>query len=179
MTKILHIGRLHEGGLVLRYLCSSRCRHCLYACGPHRLDGEPEDSGQLQRVLDTLADRAAGARFHIGGDEPLFNLALVKEAIRGFRERGLILDYVETNSSWVRSTQQAVDVLEELADCGFSQVLVSVSPFHAEFMPPSKPRMLIEAANRVPPGGRLCGCRHFGKISRMFPKITSSTWAAF
>jgi hypothetical protein len=68
-------------------------------------------------------------------------------------ERGLILDYVETNSSWVKSLDQAESVLAGLRDIGLESVLVSVSPFHAEYIPFDKTKNLIQAANRVLPGG--------------------------
>jgi len=64
----MHIGALQGGGLVLGYRCSSRCRHCPYACGPHRRDGDGDDQA-LEQVLDLLAERGPGARYHIGRGE--------------------------------------------------------------------------------------------------------------
>ena len=151
METELNIGELYGGGLVLGYRCSSRCRHCLYGCGPHRRDGG--DAGRLDVILDELAEKAPHARYHIGGGEPFLNLTLLERAVRGLGDRGLHLEYIETNASWVVSRGQAEQALADLARVGSRCVLVSGSPFHAEFVPFSRTRDLIAAANHVLPGG--------------------------
>jgi hypothetical protein len=152
MKTTLHIGELYGGGLVLGYRCSSRCRHCLYGCGPHRRDGlgSPED---LHRVLDELAARAPHARYHIGGGEPFLEPALLEAAVVGLAERGLALDYVETNGSWARDERSARETLRHLARLGLRCILVSVSPFHAEFIPVARTRTAIRAAEAELPNG--------------------------
>ena len=137
MAHTLNIGRLLGGGIVLGYACSCRCRHCLYNAGPRRRDGKPSPEA-LSKLLDTLTERAKGARFHIGGGEPFLDLPLLKLAINGMAERGLALDYVETNAMWLTDRDKGVAVLSELASLGLRSLLVSVSPFHAEFVPPRK-----------------------------------------
>lgn len=151
METKLHIGELYGGGLVLGYGCSSRCRHCLYGCGPHRRDGGDPD--KLDAILDQLADIAPRARYHIGGGEPFLSPTLVEHAVRGLGERGLHLEYIETNASWVRSRRHAEETLAGLATAGLRCVLVSVSPFHADFVPYARTRALITAAGNVLPGG--------------------------
>jgi hypothetical protein len=146
------IGQLHGGGIVLGYRCPSRCRHCLYACGPHRRDGLPDVDG-LDRMLGLLAERAPGARYHIGGGEPFLDVGLLAHAVEGMASRGLALDYVETNASWATSRGRAEELLGELAAVGLERVLVSVSPFHAEFVSPRRTRSCIAAAERILSGG--------------------------
>jgi len=153
MGDVLRIGPLHGGGLVLGYRCPSRCRHCLYGAGPRRRDGAPPDEGALEALLDELARRGPHARYHIGGGEPFLDKTLLRRAIDGLRRRGLVLEYVETNASWVTSARQAEEILDELAEVGLDCVLVSLSPFHAEFVPPRRTMTLIEAAQRVLRGG--------------------------
>lgn len=153
MSGRLEIGPLHGGGLVLGYRCSSRCRHCLYACGPHRRDGEGDDGEALERILDALARRARRASFHIGGGEPFLDVDRLERAIGGLGARGLQLDYVETNASWVRDGAHAARVLSRLRDAGLGCLLVSVSPFHAEHVPRARTLALIEAARRELAGG--------------------------
>ncbi|MDJ0766131.1 MAG: radical SAM protein [Myxococcota bacterium] len=160
MVDSLTVGPLVGGGLVLGYACPSMCRHCLYACGPHRKDGKPT-LRELEGILDLLAERAPNARYHIGGGEPLLDRALLRRAIMGMRDRGLSLEYVETNAAWVSSPQQAVEVLAELESIGLRCVLVSVSPFHAEHIPFQKTRTLIEAARRVLPSGAFVWIQEF------------------
>ncbi|MGC4114874.1 MAG: hypothetical protein QM765_09765 [Myxococcales bacterium] len=149
----LRIGELEGGGLVLGYRCPSRCRHCLYACGPHRTDGLAADEPSFEQVLDLLAARGPRARYHIGGGEPFLDLGLLRRSIAGLRRRRLALDYVETNAAWVRDGEHARATLADLAELGLRQVLVSLSPFHAEFVPLQKTEALIAAAEAVLPEG--------------------------
>jgi hypothetical protein len=163
MALTLHIGELHGGGLVLGYRCPSRCQHCLYGCGPHRRDGEPEDRDALERVLDLMAERGPRARFHIGGGEPFLDLGRLEQAVEGLLRRGLALDYVETNAMWVRDAEHADATLQRLAERGLQCLLVSLSPFHAEQVPLSRTLRLIESAERVLPGGAFVWIPEFAR----------------
>jgi len=152
-TPSLTIGPLVGGGLVLGYRCLSRCRHCLYDAGPWRRDGIPADEAALDALLDQLAARAPRARYHIGGGEPFLDPELLLRAVAGMGRRGLALDYVETSAAWVRGADHADGALEALAAEGLGCVLVSLTPFHAEFIAPERTLALIEAAERVRPRG--------------------------
>ena len=149
----LTIGPLLGGGVVLGYRCSSRCRHCLYSCGPHRRDGALPEGARLETLLDLLADGGPRAAYHIGGGEPFLDLDLLEQVIAGMSARGLALEYVETNASWVRDARQAGEVLGRLGEAGLGCLLVSLSPFHAEFVPLERTLTLIDVANRQLPGG--------------------------
>lgn len=153
MTETLTIGPLQGGGLVLGYRCPSRCRHCLYDAGPHRHDGLPGSPEALEALLDLLAERGPHARYHVGGGEPFLDLELLGRAVAGMTRRGLALDYVETNAAWVKDSDHAQGVLAELRKQGLGCVLVSLSPFHAEFIPLEKTLALIDVAERTLPGG--------------------------
>jgi hypothetical protein len=157
---VLRIRRLHAGGLNLGYRCSSRCRHCLYACGPHRRDG----AGKLEPVLDALAERAPHAVYHVGGGEPFLDRDLLAAVLDGFHDRGLNLDYVETNASWVRGQAHARRVLEECRGRGLRGLLISVSLFHAEFVPPGRTLDLVDAAYQVFPRGVIVWLPHFLRL---------------
>lgn len=163
MSARLQIGALQGGGIVLGYRCPSRCRHCLYACGPHRDDGKPTPA-ELDELLDRLADRAPRARYHIGGGEPVLDRELLEQAISGLAERGLVLDYVETNAAWVQDDDQARQVLRALRGAGLRQVLVSASPFHAEYIAPGRTLTLIAAAEELLPCGALVWIPEFVEL---------------
>jgi len=153
MPATLTIPPLLGGGLVLGYRCPSRCRHCLYDAGPERRDGLPESPEALEALLDLLAERGPNARYHIGGGEPFLDLELLTRAVVAMSRRGLALDYVETNAAWVKDGDHAAGVLTELRHHGLRCVLVSLSPFHAEFIPLDRTLALIEAAEGSLPGG--------------------------
>lgn len=165
----LTIPALRGGGLVLGYRCSSRCRHCLYACGPHRRDGGPPAGQGPEPLLELLAERAPRASFHIGGGEPFLDLELLQQVIEGMHQRGLRLEYVETNASWVKNARQAGEVLQRLRGAGLACVLVSLSPFHAEFIPLQRTLALIEAANHTLPGGAFVWIQGFIEDLRDHP----------
>ena len=169
-TQQLTIPALSGGGLVLGYRCSAQCRHCLYGCGPHRSDGKPNSSEELQKVIKLLANKAPHASYHIGGGEPFLNFPILKEAIGLMRDNGLQLDYVETNSSWVKNKEETVDRLRELSQVGLRCVLVSLSPFHAEYVPLEKTLTLIAAAQETLAGGAFVWMSHFMNDLAAFPK---------
>ena len=152
-TPSLTIGPLMGGGIVLGYRCPSRCRHCLYACGPHRRDGLLTHGERLDDLLDLLAERGPRAAYHIGGGEPFKDLDLLEQVIAGMSARGMALEYVETNAAWVKDARHASDVLRRMRGAGLGCALVSLSPFHAEFIPYERTLALIEAANQELPGG--------------------------
>ena len=158
---MLSIPNLIGGGLVLGYRCAAKCRHCLYGCGPHRSDGKPRAKNELDKVISLLAKKAPRASYHIGGGEPFLDYPLLKDAIRLMREKGLRLDYVETNASWVTDRSGAVENLAKLRRVGLKCVLVSLSPFHAEYVPLFKTLTLIEAAQETLAGGAFVWMSHF------------------
>jgi len=152
-ARSLTIPRLQAGGLNLGYRCSSHCRHCLYACGPHRRDGLPDSPDALHSLLDELKSRAPLASFHIGGGEPFLDVDLLSSVLEGLSDRGLLFDYVETNASWVLSESHARATLERLRALGLNGLLVSASHFHAEFTKPRKTLALIAVARQILAGG--------------------------
>ncbi len=152
MSDSLRIGELVGGGLVLSYRCDARCRHCLNACGPHRTDGQGTGEEAPEAILDQLAERGPRARYFIGGGEPFLQLARLRATVAGMRRRGLQLDYVETSASWAVDDAHAVEVLTGLAEVGLDQVMVSLSPFHAEHIPVLKPTSVINASRVLPRG---------------------------
>ena len=158
---MLTIPQLTGGGLIHGYRCSAKCRHCLYGCGPHRSDGKPQSVNELDEVISLLAKKAPRASYHIGGGEPFLNLQILKEAIRLMTEKGLGLDYVETNASWVIDKEKTASTLSSLRQVGLQCALVSLSPFHAEYIPLSKTLTLIEAAQETLAGGAFVWMSHF------------------
>ncbi|RCK79954.1 MAG: Radical SAM domain protein [Candidatus Ozemobacter sibiricus] len=175
----LFIGDLHGGGLVLSWRCGSQCRHCLYGCGPHRQDGAPADEAAWEALLDHLARIAPRAVWHIGGGEPFLHLQRLKSTVAGLARRRLRLEYVETNASWVQDQAQAERVLGELRELGLGTVLVSLSPFHAEFVPHGRTRLLIRAAENVLPGGAFVWIPEFAHdLAEVDPQAKLS-WRAF
>lgn len=147
MAPRLTINRLHSGGLITNYYCTSRCRHCLYRCSPWwPKEYISEDSARE----NCIAIRSLGCRsVHIGGGEPLLKPDQLLRILETAFETGVGIDYVETNSSWYHDHDSATEILENLLTRGVLTLLVSISPLHNEFIPFYKVKAVIEACREV------------------------------
>mgnify|MGYP000270533098 FL=1 len=143
----LRIPRLLSGGLITNYACPSRCRHCLYNCGPSR-SRDYIDPDTAERLLSTI--RAAGCpAVHLGGGEPLLDPEGLGRVLRRMPRAGIGLEYVETNGSWFRDEETSAAMLRDLREQGLHTLLVSVSPFHNERIPFERINGAIQAARRA------------------------------
>ncbi len=139
----LHFRRLQSGGLITNYYCSSQCRHCLYCSSPrwpkHYL--KPDVARSLMKTIQTLGCGSV----HIGGGEPFLDpdglLAVLETAL----DLGMGIDYVETNASWCVDVSKAVDLLKACRKRGLRTLLISISPFHNEFIPFIRVKRLMVA----------------------------------
>jgi hypothetical protein len=146
MTKpMLSIDRLDSGGLITNYYCSSRCKHCLYACGPSR-EKLYIDEITAERSLRKI--KALGCTsIHIGGGESFLNVEGLKKVLEIAAGLGVIVEYVETNSSWYLDKESACRILLSLKTRGLDTLLISMSPFHNEYIPFYKVKGVLEACN--------------------------------
>ena len=86
---------------------------------------------------------------HIGGGEPLLRPTALEQVLDASAEAGVSIDYVETNSSWFKDPDSAIQILTRLRRHGLRTLLVSISPFHNEFVPFSKVKGVIEASQQA------------------------------
>jgi len=84
----------------------------------------------------------------VGGGEPLLRPDKLKEILGAAARAGISIEYVETNSSWFGDLESAIELLSDLRAKGLRMLLVSISPFHNEFIPFSKVTGVIEACNK-------------------------------
>ncbi len=141
------IKRLVSGGLITNYFCSSRCRHCLYNCSPH-WEKQYTRPQTAEDNLHTIR-RLGCASVHIGGGEPLLRPEALGDVLQIARKVGVAVEYVETNSSWFKDPDSAMAILLKLRQQGLQTLLVSISPFHNEFIPFSRIQGVIEVARRA------------------------------
>ena len=150
IEKQFAIKHLISGGLITNYYCTSACKHCLYACSPH-WKKEYITQEAAAEIMTTI--RSLGCRsIHIGGGEPFLNFEGLLNVARVAQDIGMGIDYIETNSSWFKDEETAISLLRQLQLCGVSQLLVSISPFHNEFIPFRKVKGVLNAS-------RKCGLR--------------------
>ncbi len=141
------IDRLHSGGVITNYFCTSSCSHCLYFCSP-KWKKDYIETGMLAQILGKIRSLGCNS-IHIGGGEPFLNLSGLKVVVETCRSAGIWIEYVETNSTWYRSMDSACEVLSSLKERGLSTLLVSMSPFHNEHIPFFKVKGVMEACNAV------------------------------
>jgi hypothetical protein len=160
--RALNISRLQSGGLITNYYCTSRCGHCLYSCSPKWKKAyiDRQTTEQNFKAIQSLGCRSV----HIGGGEPFLDVHGLKRVLEAAREVHMNIDYVETNSSWFSDQESAVNLLEELGGLGLSTLLVSISPFHNQYIPFYKVKGVIAAC-------RLAGMSIFPWINDFYPEI--------
>jgi len=141
------IDRLHSGGVITNYYCTSSCGHCLYFCSP-KWKKDYIETGMLAQILGKIRGLGCNS-IHIGGGEPFLNLSGLKVVVETCRSAGILVEYVETNSVWYRSMDSACEVLSSLKERGLSTLLVSMSPFHNEHIPFFKVKGVMEACKAV------------------------------
>ena len=141
------ITQLSSGGLITNYNCTSRCRHCLYACSPKR--GKAYINTETTQAVFRCIRNLGCSGVHIGGGEPFLNPDGLINVIRIAGEEGVQIDYVETNSSWYKDPVQAGKLLTSLVNAGCSTLLISISPYHNEFIPFKKVKGVLSACRKV------------------------------
>lgn len=144
---VLHIKRLISGGIITNYFCSSKCRHCLYNSGPHRekkyIDRETAEKNL--RLVRSLSCSSV----HLGGGEPLLRPERLGEILGIAGNVGVTIEYVETNSSWFKDLESAQSILIDLRKKGLKTLLISISPFHNEYIPFYMVKGVIESCKKT------------------------------
>ncbi len=163
-AKTFQISHLVSGGLITNYYCTSRCRHCLYACNPNW----PKDYIR-QEILDENLKviKAHGCdAIHIGGGEPMLDPDGLQRVLQTARDSGVRVEYVETNSSWYTDAGRADALLSGLKSKGLYRLLISISPFHNEYIPFAKVKGVMQACERT-------GIEIFPWISSFYSEVDS------
>lgn len=143
----LTISRLQSGGLITNYHCSSKCMHCLYASSPKRTKEYIDKDNAAALFKKAMAMGCYS--LHIGGGEPLLNTGGLKQVLQAAGEQGMSIEYVETNSSWFKDHDSSCQTLEDLKQNGLATLLVSISPFHNEYIPFKKVKGVMAACRET------------------------------
>lgn len=141
------IQQLLSGGVIVNYFCTSRCRHCLYNCSPER-SRDYMDSETAEYCFGKLASLGV-CSVHIGGGEPLLRPDRLCEVLDAAQKAHVSIDYVETNSCWYRDEASACRTLERLRGKGVSCLLISISPFHLEYIPFARVLGVLKACEKT------------------------------
>ncbi len=127
-------------GLITNYRCTFRCKHCLYCSSPGII--EEIKASALFEVIDQIDHVLGSTLLHIGGGEPLIHFQLIKDIVSYLKGTRIILEYLETNGSHL--VTRTSTKLKELKDSGLDCLLISISPFHNEFIPVSHVKRIMQ-----------------------------------
>ncbi|MBN1181991.1 MAG: radical SAM protein [Bacteroidales bacterium] len=145
--KNLIIQTIFSGGIITNYYCTSRCAHCLYACSP-KWEKRYITREQARNNFKWIKDLGCYS-VHIGGGEPFLNFDGLLDVLDIANQEGIGIDYIETNSSWFVNKEKGEEQLRAIRAKGVSTLLISISPFHNEYIPLCRVKELISACQRT------------------------------
>jgi len=122
------------------------------------------------KVFALLSDKGCRS-VHIGGGEPFMNFDALIEVCKSALRHRVAVDYIETNASWYTDDKNVSQKLDALRDAGVDCLLISLDPFHNEFIPYAKVSDLLKC----------CRKNNFGtfvwqsKFERIVSKLDEST----
>ena len=127
-------------GIITNYSCNASCRHCMFASSPECSKNyiSPEMSEQVASLLEEAGTNSV----HIGGGEPFLNFNGLLCLIGALNRHNVGIDYIETNAYWCKDEDFARARLEKLKKLGVSTIMVSVDPYHLEYVPLERPLKL-------------------------------------
>jgi len=151
-----------SGGLLLSYKCTSRCRHCLYACSP-RWKADWLSVADAEAILTQLAPKLRGnyagyggvgvnQGLHFTGGEPFLNFDLLLEVTAIAHRLGIPSTFVETNGYWCTDDHSAREQLIRLKETGLQGILISANPFVVEQVPFARTRRAARISAEIFPG---------------------------
>lgn len=144
---MLKIKNLVSGGIITNYKCSSKCKHCCYSSSPNWPDDYMTPS--VAEEIFPILMRFGCYSVHIGGGEPLLKPDKILGVLEVAQRNNIDIEYIETNASWYRDESSAKAVLKELKNHGVHTLLISIDPYHNEYIPFWKVKALIRACSET------------------------------
>ena len=149
-----------SGGIFLSYKCSSKCKHCMYACSPRwKADWISRDDGEKVLVQLSNAFRESypsgfdrvglNLGLHFTGGEPFLNFGLLLDLVKIAARLQIPSTFVETNCFWSVDDETTRSKLAQLKDAGLDGILISVNPFITEYVPFERTKRAIRISEEV------------------------------
>jgi len=76
------------------------------------------------------------------------NFDKLLDVCKSAREHRVAIDYIETNASWYTDDKSVSEKLRKLQSVGVDCLLISIDPFHNEFIPYSKIKNLLKCCQK-------------------------------
>ena len=159
MTR-LPIPRPVSGGIFLSYKCSSKCKHCMYACSPNwkadwisHIDAERvlvQLSKALKKSYPSGSNQVnLNLGLHFTGGEPFLNFDLLLDLVKIAARLQIPSTFVETNCFWSIDDETTRSKLTQLKDAGLHGILISVNPFILEYVSFERTKRAIRISEEV------------------------------
>ena len=133
-------------GIIVTYKCSAACLHCCYSSSPKR-SGDYMSRETADKIF-ALLKKTGCHSVHIGGGEPFMDFEKLIEVCKSAMKHKISIDYIETNASWFTNEIMVTEKLKKLLDAGINCLLISLDPFHNEFISYEKINNLIKCCER-------------------------------
>ncbi len=134
------MNRPTASGIITNYNCTASCKHCMFASSPECENNFIDE--KTSEKIAMLLQEADARSVHIGGGEPFMNFDGLCTLIKALGKYGISIDYIETNAFWSVNEDFVNKRLEALRELGVYTIMVSVDPFHIEYIPLSRPLLL-------------------------------------
>ncbi len=136
-------------GLMLTYWCNARCASC-YVCSSPEAEGDMSVEAGLAFWEGLQNASPHGCRIHIGGGEPFGRWETLIELLRRAKVAGLEpAEAVETNAFWATDEKIISDHLAALNEAGMGRLAISSDPYHQQFVPIERVRLLARIGEEV------------------------------
>jgi len=138
-----------RAGLMLTDWCNATCACCYANCGPAgRTWMPPADAIAIWRSLAEASPH--GCRVHLTGGEVFGRFDYLLELCLAARREGLApLEAIETNGYWAEDAADVRQRLEALDAAGMGRLTVSTDPYHQQYVPIDRVRLLVRIAERI------------------------------
>ncbi len=139
--------KIQHSGIMTSYVCSAECRHCMYCSSP-KAGKDFISADTADRISEKLSCEGVGS-MHIGGGEPFLNFDSLCGLLRSMQKHHIGVDYIETNAFWCRDEKTVRERLTVINNLGVRTVMVSIDPFHIEYIPLNRPLLLVRLLDEV------------------------------
>ena len=165
------VNALYSGaGIIVTYKCTAACLHCCYSSSPKR-DGAYMTRETANKIFALLSEKGCRS-VHIGGGEPFMSFEGLLGVCESAQRNRVSIDYIETNASWYTDGTDVSQKLKKLRAAGIDCLLISVDPFHNEFVPYVKVKNLLKCCEKNNIGTFLWQSK-FERIVRRFNENTT------
>lgn len=141
-----YLKNLEKIEFVVTYACTGRCKHC--SEGDHRSCGEHIDPAVAADAVNKIAAAYPIKTVMTFGGEPLLYPQTVCAVMKAAKESGVPRRQIITNGYFSKDAERIREIVNQIADAGVNDLLLSADVFHQEYIPIEPVKLFaIEAKN--------------------------------